>query len=93
MRGFEIHLNGKRLCTAAVEKDESVAVNIAYARGDQFVDVRGSVGPEPTSQNVWVALENVSLGDEIVVKVVDTAQSDAPVRVLRQSDLWPDSER
>jgi hypothetical protein len=92
MRGFEIHLNGKRVCTAAVESDESVAVNIAYGRGDQFVDVRGSVGPEPTSQNVWVELKNVCVGDEIVVKVVDTAQSDVPVKVLRHSDLWPNSD-
>jgi hypothetical protein len=93
MRGFEIHLNGKRLCTAAVERDESVGVSITYGREHQFVDVRGSVGPEPTSQNIWLELTYVSVGDEILVKVVDTPQSDAPVRVLRHTDLWPNTER
>jgi hypothetical protein len=92
MPGFEIHHNGKRLCLAAAEKDESLSLIMAYGRGEQFLDVSGSVGPKPTFPK-WVEMLRLNIGDEIVVKVIDTAQGDAPVRVGRTEDLWPNKKR
>ncbi len=83
MRAFEIHLNGKKLCTAGIGDHGVLSVIVDW--------VRRKSGPEQLHLSVGGmiggALEHLSwrdlrlrAGDEVLVKVIDTQSADRPRR-------------
>jgi hypothetical protein len=82
MRAFEVYLNGKQLCLAGVGDDGVLSAIVNWvarkARGDLSLSVAGLVNP--VSEHVkWVS-QDVCVGDEIAVKIVETNSTDKPIK-------------
>ena len=88
MRGLEIQLNGRKLCTAGVRDDESLSVIVSYAPNDQFLYVGGSVGPDGDHAK-WIDTQQISVGDVVTVKAIDTENPDEPTSVKKSSYALP----
>ena len=83
MRAFEVHLNGSKLCLAGIDGQgvlSTIVSSVIGERGaDLFLEVGGLVSA--TREHVdWVNQKPLSIGDEIRVKIVETASVDDPVK-------------
>jgi hypothetical protein len=81
MRAFKVSLNGKKFCLAGVG-DRGVLTAIvdwvALDRGEQLsLQVSGLVNEEHLK---WTGPKGLRVGDEIRVKIVETASVDRPVK-------------
>lgn len=83
MRVFDVYLNGEKLCTAGTEEECSLTSIIAYVKSrngeDCFMSVCGSVGPTGDSAD-WVSQHQLNDGDEITVRIRESAEADQPLR-------------
>lgn len=82
MRALEIYLNGKKLCTAGYGDDLSLHAMVGYVDNSPCeLMVGASVGPNNDFAK-WLSRE-VSLGDEIKIKVVLAEQADSPESIQK----------
>jgi hypothetical protein len=85
MIGFEVDLNGTRLCTASAGETGVLSAIVTWVQ-------RSAPGvPEPSelslavgglakgTQLEWVSQRKLAVGDEVLVKIVETATPDPPV--------------
>lgn len=80
MRAFEVRLNNKRLCTAAIGADGVLTTILDHVVGPGRDEVYLRVGGlDGTVQEhlEWTTLE-IQTGDEVRVKVVESAKVDLP---------------
>jgi hypothetical protein len=79
MRAFKVTLNGKKLCLAGVG-DRGVLTAIvdwvAHDRGERLSLQVGGLANEEHLQ--WMGPKRLRVGDEIRVKIVETASVDKP---------------
>jgi hypothetical protein len=94
MRAFEIYLNGKRLCLAGIGDDGvlNTTVDSVVGRGrnrnQQTLRVGGLISP--TAEYVIWKRRRLKIGDEVRVKIVETASIDRPkerIRIDPKADL------
>jgi hypothetical protein len=89
MRAFEVYLNGKRLCLSGVGDDGVLSAIVSAMmrkkrtkrRGDLSLSVGGLVSP--VREHVTWVRQNLRVGDEISVKVVETNSTDEPIERSR----------
>ena len=92
MRAFQVSLNGKRICVAGVGDDGVLAAIVNWVtrkgEGDLFLSVGGLLSP--VDEHVeWVRKHDLSVGDEIKVKIVETSSAESPIKRYR-ADLAED---
>jgi hypothetical protein len=81
MRAFEIHLNGKKLCLAGIDKGILAATVNWVARPRRSDEVGGfSVGGliDPTEQHVEWTNRKLHIGDDLRIKIVEKDAVDKP---------------
>ena len=94
MIAFEVHLNGKKLCTAGVGELGVVSANLAW-RGAQPYKKGGPTVPEYLRLDVggladsgerlrWID-RKLRRGDTLTVKIVEAASTDKPGERQRPS--------
>jgi hypothetical protein len=80
MRGLEVQLNGKTLCTAGVAEPDAVLnaiVNIIGRRqADYDMHIRVG-GMEKNEFLIWTTTR-LTVGDEITIRVVEAPSMDPP---------------
>jgi len=94
MRAFEVHLNGKKLCLAGVEGSGVLSAIASYVIGERGSDLFLEVGGLDSSSRDhldWVNQKPLGVGDEIHLKIVETASVDDPVN-RRRADSAKDLE-
>ena len=79
MRGMEVHLNGNRLCTAGIGPDAvlNTIVNVIGRNNDYDMMIRVG-GLENDEFLVW-SRQDLRIGDEIRIRIVETESIDFPV--------------
>lgn len=80
MRAFEVHLNGKRLCLAGVGERGVLTAIIDHVAGLKGSNLNLNVGGLFSSTGKHVRWRNrrLRVGDEVLVKIVDTESVDKP---------------
>jgi hypothetical protein len=91
MRAFQIHLNGKRLCTAGVGEDGVLTAVVrsilrprqvskqkrsSRSKEDLAIDVGGLISP--TLEHLRWKTPRLRSGDEICIKIIETDSADKP---------------
>lgn len=89
MRALEFWLNGKRLCVAAPGDEGLVISNVvlmgaADEPGRQVAHVR--VGGVQAQKHLEWLHRSLSIGDNVEIRLVDTAQADPPVGIEPVTD-------
>lgn len=86
MRGFEIHLNGQPLCVAAFRGDGLLVAAIDHIYQEPspgtFLRVLGS--PQAVHQHLYFGDKQLKLGDEVLIRIVET---DQPTDHIRREDV------
>jgi len=93
MLAFEIHLNGKRLCTAGIGEPGVVTSIITWVLGERTGsgkkpwDLGLTVGGlvSRTEEHVNWARRSLRTGDEVSIRIVEVEDSDKP-RERRRED-------
>ena len=83
MSAFEIYLNGEKICTAGVGNDGVLSAIVNCITGRSRADLHLQVGGliNPGKEHVsWIEQKQLTLGDEIRVKVVEADSVDEPKR-------------
>lgn len=84
MRAIEVYLNGNKLCTAGIDDDGVVLSNLTSKNGREATfDVAGVVSAS-REHVYWVRNKILSLGDKVVIQIVDAASVDEPAYRLGQ---------
>jgi len=87
MRAFEIHLNGKKLCVAGMERGQllfSIAcVENKQGRGDVGL---GMTGISATRDTVRWQQRSLQMNDKVQIKIVEAKTADA-FEVLQKAPL------
>jgi hypothetical protein len=78
MKALRVHLNGKKICAAARFGDWPLIVTIELENPAYGKDTLSVHGRSDNDLGVWANSE-LNLGDEIVVKVVETDEIDEPL--------------
>jgi hypothetical protein len=87
MIAFEISINGHRRCVAGLEEYGVVSATLCRARHDEsahrgaceelFLDV-GGLATSSREFLKWLPHQPLSVGDEILFRIVDTPSADPP---------------
>jgi len=84
MMCFEVELNGVRLCTAGAEELATLSVHLTWARRElggsveELLNLRASGAKPDLEQLIWTQTEGLKIGDEITIKIVESADPDLP---------------
>lgn len=92
MIGFEIWLNGERICTAGIDQIGSLNAIVTWAkRSDSTSDEElklylGGLACDPEGNDIYLKwlYRNLQINDEIKIKIVKTEQVDKPVIEKRE---------
>jgi hypothetical protein len=83
MIAFEVYLNGKRLCTAGIGDDGVLNADVVgNGRDEVYLRVGGLISP--IDEHVTWRTLKVRTGDEVHVKVIETANVDKPQKRHRR---------
>ena len=82
MIGFEVILNGTRICTAGAGDDGTLSAIVSFVgiRKELELEIGGLVDEAHLD---WAVPKKLAVGDEITVRVVHTDQPDPPTRSRR----------
>lgn len=83
MKAFEVHVNGRKVCTAGLGGRGVLNVMIDYVSGESRDEVALTVGGlvRAMEEHVhWVERQKLQTGDEIQVKVIEAESADNPQR-------------
>jgi hypothetical protein len=85
MHAFEVYLNGRRLCLAGIGDDGVLTAIVTYVAGKGRKEQRLLVGGliSPTGEHVNWRKPRLKTGDEVRVKIVESATSDPPKERIR----------
>jgi hypothetical protein len=82
MRAFEVSLNRKKLCLAGIGDDGVLTAIVHWVprkgEGDLFLTVGGLISP--VSEHVTWVRQDLSVVDEISVRIVETSSTDKPIK-------------
>jgi hypothetical protein len=86
MRAFKVDLNGKKLCLAGIGDKGVLTAVVSWVAGtrgtESFLEV-GGLASSLKENFAWVSQKPVSLGDEILIKIVNAKLVDPPDRRYR----------
>jgi hypothetical protein len=98
MIGFEVALNGQRLCTASAGETGVLSAAVTWvlrtAPGvKEPSDLRLEIGGLAKEAHLhWPAPRKLAVGDEVLVKIVETSRPDPPARTDRDDRAFVESE-
>jgi hypothetical protein len=98
MIGFEVSLNGKRLFTASTGETGVLTAAVTWvlrtaAGVKEPSDVRLEIGGLANDTHMrWASPRKLAIGDEVLVRVVETSQADPPARIERDGPGFVESE-
>ena len=93
MKSFEVKINGKKQCTAGVGQNGVLTAILSFAKGtraspetdqgseSESLDIRvaGLANIDPgTSEHLEWLHQDLSVGDEITIKIVEVLECDEP---------------
>jgi hypothetical protein len=81
MKGFQVHLNGRKLCIAGLSEHGVLTAIVDYVSGHGRDELALSVGGLISSKEEhvrWVKRRSLRMGDEIQVKVIESESADRP---------------
>jgi hypothetical protein len=82
MKAFQVHLNGRKLCTAGFdERDVVLTAIVDYVSGrggDELALTVGGLNSAKGEHVRWVKRKKLRSGDEVKVKIIDTESADNP---------------
>lgn len=87
MIAFEIHVNGKRICTAGIGEPGVLSAILNWVgseprkgtrKADEFASIRVGGLVSSTEEHVTWARRDLRPGDEVVIRVVETDHADRP---------------
>ncbi len=87
MLAFEIHVNGKRICTAGIGEPGVLSAILNWVgseprkgerKADEFASIRVGGLISSTEEHVTWARRALRRGDKVVIRVVETERSDRP---------------
>ena len=87
MLAFEIHLNGKHICTAGIGEPGVLSAVLTWVgskprkdvgKADEFASIRVGGLLSGTEEHVTWARRDLHPGDEVVVHVIETEHADRP---------------
>jgi hypothetical protein len=93
MLAFEVHLNGKRLCTAGVGEPGVLTTVVTWvlgdgegrAKGEEELDIRIGGLVSRTDQHLdWIA-KQLQRGDEISIRIVEVSAADKAQKRRKES--------
>jgi hypothetical protein len=80
MRAFEVYVNDKYVCVAGIGDDGVLNTMVDHVVGNRrsevFLRVGGLIGP--TEEHVLWKRQQLKTGDDVRVKVIETASVDRP---------------
>ena len=95
MVGWEIQVNGKRVCTAGLADKGALTMMLASFLDQDMArptfDVRGFLDDkgEGVAFMVWIK-EKLKLGDAIMIRMVEVAEIDEPMERWREANALID---
>ena len=98
MIGFEVTLNGQRLCTASAGETGVLSACVTWvmraAPGmEESSDLRLEIGGLAKDAHLrWAASPQLAVGDEVLVRIVETSNPDPPVRTDRDDKAFVEAE-
>jgi hypothetical protein len=81
MRAYEVILNGKRLCVAGIAGECVLTAILSQVGKEEYFDVGGLVSATQ-EYPTWVQ-RRLKVGDEVRVRVLESASADRPKKVRR----------
>lgn len=91
MLAFEIHVNGKRICTAGIGEPGVLAANLTWvgselrngvrnktSKMDEYASIRVGGLFSSTEEHVKWVRRNLRRGDEVVIRIIETVRADRP---------------
>lgn len=96
MRALEVILNGEKVCLAGVNDGvvnamiTLLSVQSGSKREFCTINVVGH-GTSPNTGSQW-GTQSLSIGDELVIRVIETHSVDKPERVPTAVENWPDKD-
>jgi len=92
MKAFQVHLNGRKLCTAGFsEHDVVLSAIVDYVSGNGRDELALTVGGliSPKEEYVrWVKRKKLRIGDEIRLRIIETQSADSPQERRTRADVW-----
>lgn len=92
MKAFQVHLNGRKLCTAGfTEHDVVLDAIVDYVSGNGRDELALTVGGliSPKQEYVrWVKRKKLRIGDEIRLRIVETQYADSPRERRTRDEVW-----
>jgi hypothetical protein len=80
MLAFEISVNGKRVCTATLERVLSTVVTCTSHTPDH-IDFRvGGVPETSVGEHIEWETPRIGIGDEVTIRIIETDSADPPGR-------------
>jgi hypothetical protein len=91
MKAFQVHLNGRKLCTAGFsERDVVLTAIIDHVSGHGEDMLALTVGGliSPKGEHVrWVKHKKLRSGDEVRVTIIETQSADSPKERHTRADM------
>ncbi len=91
MKAFQVHVNGRKLCTAGFSEHDVVLTAIVdYVSGNGRDELALTVGGlvSPKKEYVrWVKRKKLRSGDEIRLRIVEIESADTPLERRTQDDV------
>jgi len=82
MRAFKVLLNGKKLCLAGVGERGVLTAIVDWVSQDRGEHLSLHVGALANETHLeWTRPQRLRVGDEIRVKIVETASVDKPIKI------------
>jgi hypothetical protein len=92
MKAFQVHLNGRKLCTAGFNEQNVVLdAMVDYVSGNGRDEIALTVGGliSPKEEFVrWVRRKKLRVGDEIQLRIIETQSADIPQERRTRADVW-----
>lgn len=92
MKAFEVHLNGRKLCTAGfTEHDVVLNAIVDYVSGNSREELALTVGGLISSKQEyvhWVKRKKLRIGDEMRIKIIETEFADSPQERRSREGVW-----
>ena len=97
MKCFDLYINGEKICRAGMEELGVMSCIIGFAKEsehypeDELAVSLGGLYVNPAGDSVhprWIERTNLNVGDEIKIRIVESEDSDLPVKEFTETAEW-----
>jgi hypothetical protein len=87
MIAFEVHINGKKICTAGLDSPGVVSQVLNWVKGPKgkpYMEFRIGGLVSKTSTNIGWDSRKMKVGDDVRIVLVETKKADKPIHKSKQ---------